>query len=178
MKSTIRVTTALILTLLLSPIAQAQEQSLQSPLDTQAAETSLLEEDVSESQAPTKILPGAKLLIKYSSFRPVIAAALLKKKVPVTIVTRPSQADFFMESVTEAKKEKTGERITKLLLFGWGAGSGKSFDAAISIMNAHGEIVFAENIEKGNARKAARRIATKLKKQIEKNSAMQSTTDK
>ena len=121
-------------------------------------------------------MPGSKLYIEPGDFRAVMSAAILKKKVPVTLVVFRNDADFILETVTQAKKEGTGERVTKLLVFGWWAGSGNSFDAAITITNVDGEVVFAENIEKKNARKSARKIAGKLRNQIEKNVLVKAST--
>jgi hypothetical protein len=101
-----------------------------------------------------------------------MSAAILKEGVPMTLVVFRDKADFVLTTATEAKHEKTAERITELILFGWLAGRrGKSFDATVNITNIDGEVVFGETIEKRNAKKASRRIATKLKNQIEKNSS-------
>jgi hypothetical protein len=165
-----RFATALIITLLLTPVAQAQEQGVESLEQQQSIETPL-NTQTSSLQNPRQIVPGSKLYIEPGDFRQIMSAAILKKKVPVTLVVFRDKADFVLTTATEAKKEGTGERITKILVFGWWAGSGRSFDATVNITNVDGEVVFASSVERGKARKAAQKIAAKIKSQIEKNIA-------
>ncbi|MEO0373284.1 MAG: hypothetical protein AAF329_01400 [Cyanobacteria bacterium P01_A01_bin.17] len=171
-----RFATALIFALLLTPAVQAQEPEakpfipIQSvPTETVPIESPTVKSSKSEAQPLKRIMPGSKLYIEPGDFRQIMSAAILKKQVPVTLVVFKNEADFILTTVTEAKKEKTGERVTKLLLFGIWAGSGRSFDATVNITNIDGEVVFGETVERRNAKKASRRIATKLKNQIEKN---------
>ena len=169
---------ALIIAMLLTPAAQAQEQGSAQSLERQQSIEAPLQRKAPDPQKPKQIVPGSKLYIVPGDFRAIMSAAIMKKKVPVTLVVFRDDADFVLEAVTEAKKEGTGERITKILVFGWWAGSGRSFDATVNITNVDGEIVFATGVERGNARKSAQNIAAKLKNKIEKNAAEQASIDK
>jgi hypothetical protein len=88
--------------------------------------------------------------------------------VPVRITTDREKASYFLESVSEAKTEKTGERVAKVIMLGVWAGSGKSFDASVSITDKDGAVVFAYNSKKSNFQSAAEGVAKNLKQHIEK----------
>jgi len=96
-----------------------------------------------------------------------LSAAILKKHVPVIPTTDSAKADFFVLTVSNATKEGGAERVTKILAFGAGAGSGKHFDASVTITNRDGTIVFAHNSKKENFQSAAQNIAGEIKKSIE-----------
>jgi hypothetical protein len=117
--------------------------------------------------APTRITYGARLYVEEGEFGMALSAALLKKKVPVVVLRDRDKADFFVETTSASKKEGAGERVAKILAFGVFAGSGKSFDATVSITNRDGAVVFAHNSKKENFQSAAENVAKNLKKYIE-----------
>ena len=118
--------------------------------------------------APTDIPPGAKLFIEPSEFGMALAAAILKKKVPVVSMTDSTRSDFFVQTASNERIEKGGERIAKALVFGGWMGSGRHFSATVTITNREGAILFAHNSKKENFQSAAENIAKKLKQQIER----------
>jgi len=118
--------------------------------------------------APTRVAPGARLYVEPTEFGMAFSAAILKKHVPVTSVTDKEKADFFVTTTSSSTQEKGAERVTKLLLFGGFAGSGKHFDATVSITNRDGAVVFAHNSKKSNFQSAAENVAGELKKNIER----------
>ena len=117
------------------------------------------------AQAPT-IAPGTRLFIEKSDFGMALAAALLDKKVPVTVVTDPATAAFLITTTSSATKEGQGERVAKVLALGVFAGGGKSFEATVSLATPSGEVVFANNVKKGSMKSAAEHVANKLKDHI------------
>ena len=120
-----------------------------------------------QQPAPMHIPPNAKLFIEASNFGMALSAALLKKHVPVVATTDSSKADFFVHTTSAATKESGGEHIVKILAFGAGAGSGKHFDATVTVTNRDGAIVFAHNSKKENFQSAAQNIAGELKKHVD-----------
>lgn len=147
--------------------AQAQEPAPQQPATPEKASAGSLPTPAPATPAPMHIPRDAKLFIEPSEFGMALAAALLKKHVPVAAVTDQEKADFFVKTASNATQEKTGERITKLILFGGFAGSGRHFDATVTVTNRDGAIVFAHNSKKENFQSAAENIAKELKKHIE-----------
>src|SRR5580765_7615522 len=58
---------------------------------------------------------------KQIDFGSAIAAALVKKKVAVQVVTDPRRAEWTIKTVSSQKEDSTGTKVAKLA-FGWGAG--------------------------------------------------------
>ena len=116
--------------------------------------------------APTRIPAGAKLFIEPSEFGMALAAAILKKNVPVVSMTDSAKSDFFVQTASNERIEKGGERIAKALVFGSWMGSGRHFSATVTITNRDGAIVFAHNSKKENFQDAAQNISGKLKQHI------------
>lgn len=114
-----------------------------------------------------RIPADAMLYIEATDFGHALSAAILKKKVPVRLTTDKEKATYFLSSTSEAKQEKTGERVAKVLVFGAFAGSGKSFDASVSVTDVEGAVVFAYSSKKGNFQSAAEGVAKHLKQHVE-----------
>jgi hypothetical protein len=116
--------------------------------------------------APMRIAKNARLYVEPSDFGMALSAALLKKEVPVVVLTNKEKADFFVQTIGAAKQEATATKVTRMLV--WGT-SGDRFDATVTITNRDEAIVFARSAKKGNFKDAAEDIAKNLKKQIEDN---------
>ena len=114
------------------------------------------------AQAPSRIEPNSVIYVEASDFGQALSAAILKKKVPVLVTTVRDKATFFIEESSKADKEGTGERVAKVLAFGAFAGSGKSYEASVTLINADGIVLFALNSKKGDIRRAAENVAEKL----------------
>ena len=117
--------------------------------------------------AATHIEAGAKLFIERSEFGMALAAAILKKKVPVVSMTDSIKSEFFVHTASNERVEKGGERIAKALVLGAWMGSGTHFNATVTITNRDGAVIFAHNSKKDNFQSAAENVAAKLKKEIE-----------
>lgn len=112
--------------------------------------------------APMRIEPSSMVYVEASDFGQALGAAILKKKVPVIVTTMRDKATFYIEETSRSEKEGTGERVAKVLAFGVFAGSGKSYEASVSLTNADGALIFAHNSKKADIRRAAEDVAERL----------------
>lgn len=119
-----------------------------------------------QEPAPMSVPPGAKLFVESSEFGQALTAAILKKKVPVMVVTTREAADFFIEENSTLTKEGSAERVAKVIAFGIFAGSGKTYEAAVSLTNRDGIVIFAHNARKSSIKSAAEDVAKKLRDHI------------
>jgi len=147
-------------------IAPDSVQTMPVPATTTPAPAPTTSALATTTPAPDHIRPGDKLYIPSDDFGLALSAAILKKKVQVAVVTDSTKADFFLRSTSKSTKEGGAERVAKVLAFGFGAGSGTHFDAAVTIANRDGVVVFAHNSKKDNFQSAAQNVAGKLKSHI------------
>jgi len=99
---------------------------------------------------------------KHVDFGSAIAAALLKKEVPVLVVTDRSKAQWTITSVSSQKEDSTGTKVAKLA-FGFGGGFTK-FEGTIQVVdNESSGVLYAYNVKKGNFQSAAEAFAKHFK---------------
>jgi hypothetical protein len=111
--------------------------------------------------SPNKIPAGSKIYVQpMDGFGSYIVAAINKKKVQVTIVADQQKADF--EIGGNAESQKAG--WAKILL----SGSNQSHEeASINVTNIKtSEIVFAYNVNKGNATRGKQSAAEACAKHL------------
>lgn len=108
----------------------------------------------------------AALYIEPSEMGAAIAAALIKKQVPVYVTTDKEKATHVLTATTAAQKEGTGERVAKVLILGAWAGSGKSRDTSVTVVDAAGNLVFAYTTRKADMQSAAEGVAKHIKNHI------------
>jgi hypothetical protein len=95
---------------------------------------------------------------KQIDFGSALAAALLKKNVPVVVVTDATKARWTIKSASSQKEDSTGTKVAKLA-FGMGGGFTK-FEGTIQVIdNETSAIVYAYNVKKGNFQSAAEAFA-------------------
>src|SRR5258706_16019622 len=105
---------------------------------------------------------NAKDKAKQVDFGASIAAALVKKDVPVTVVTDESKAQWTIKSVSSQKEDSTGTKVAKLA-FGLGGGFTK-FEGTIQVVdNESSGVLYAYNVKKGNFQSAAEAFAKHFK---------------
>jgi hypothetical protein len=141
-------------------VAAASEEAIRADSTTRAQPLT------SDAPAPTHIRPGDKIYIQPTDFGMALAAAILKKEVPVAVTTDSAKADFWISTTSLATHEGGGERVAKILVFGGWAGSGRHFDATATAVNRDGIVVFGYNSKKENFQSAAQNVAKNLKKHI------------
>jgi hypothetical protein len=99
---------------------------------------------------------------KHVDFGSALAAAILKKEVPVLVVTDRSKAQWTIKSVSSQKEDTTGTKVAKLA-FGFGGGFTK-FEGTIQVVdNESSGVLYAYNIKKGNFQSAAEAFAKHFK---------------
>lgn len=100
-------------------------------------------------------------------FGMAIAAGLLKKKVPVLVVTDIEKADYLIQHSSTRDEASSGVKIAKTIFGGWGGNV--KFEGTFSVIDKEESIVvFSYNVKKGNFQSAADAFAKHLKKHIEK----------
>jgi hypothetical protein len=98
---------------------------------------------------------------KQIDFGAAIAAALIKKKVPVTTVMDPEKAQWTIKTVSSQKEDTTGTKVAKLL-FGGAAttGSFTQFEGSVQVIDREtSEVIYAYNLKKSNFQSAAESFA-------------------
>jgi hypothetical protein len=118
--------------------------------------------------AVTSIERNSVVYIEASDFGQALQAALLKKRVPLLVTTNREKAQLFIEETSKADKEGSGERVAKVLAFGVFAGSGKSYEASVTLTNSDGLVLWAHNSKKPDVRRAAEDAAERLEEHIKK----------
>jgi len=166
---------ASIVAVLLGVTAYAQEPPPPQSPDAQVAPA--------PAPAPVSRIPGtvfvesdetvdssnSKDKAKRSDFGVALRAGLVKKNVPVKVLTDPARAAFTIRSTSSHREDSTGTKIAKILVFG-GGGFGH-FEGSIEVIdNESSAVVFAYNVKKGNYQSAAEAFAKHYKNDyLEKN---------
>ena len=105
---------------------------------------------------------NAKDKAKQIDFGSAIAAALVKKDVPVLVVTDQQKAQWTIRTVSSQKEDTTGVKIAKIAL---GSGGGfTKFEGAIQVIDKDSSaVLYAYNVKKGNFQSAAEAFAKHFK---------------
>ena len=112
--------------------------------------------------------PVAKEKVRPVDLGPAIAAALLKKSVPVVVVTDPSRAEWTIKSHCAQKEEGTGLKIARLA-FGGDGEDGTQVEATIQVVdNTTTEVRYAYNVKNDDTRLVAESFAKHFKDDLKK----------
>jgi len=99
---------------------------------------------------------------KQVDFGSAITAALIKKGVPVAVVTDPAKGRWTIRATSSQKEDSTGTKMAKMA-FGFGTHF-TTFEGTIQVVdNETSEILYAYNVKKGNFQSAAEAFAKHLK---------------
>ena len=105
---------------------------------------------------------NAKEKAKQVDFGSALAAALVKKQVPVSVVTDAAKSQWTIKSVSSQKEDTTGTKIAKMAL--WGGSNFTTFEGTIQVIdNTSSAVVYAYNVKKGNFQSAAEAFAKHFK---------------
>jgi hypothetical protein len=97
-------------------------------------------------------------------FGTALAAALVKKGVPVTVVTDVNKSQWTIRSASSQKEDSTGTKVTKLALCGVFCGGFSNFEGTIRVIdNESSAVLYAYNVKKGNFQSAAEAFAKHFK---------------
>ncbi len=100
---------------------------------------------------------------KQIDFGSAIAAALVKKSVPVQVVTDQGKAQWTIKTVSSQKEDTTGTKVAKLA-FGFGGGGFTKFEGAVQVIDRDSSaVLYAYNVKKGNFQSAAEAFAKHFK---------------
>ena len=100
---------------------------------------------------------------KQVDFGSALSAALLKKEVPVVVVTDQSKAQWIIKSASSQKEDNTGTKIAKLALLG-GVARFTQFEGTIQVIDSvSSAVLYAYNVKKGNFQSAAEAFAKHFK---------------
>ena len=114
--------------------------------------------------AQTVDASNSKDKAKQVDFGTALAAALVKKEVPVTVVTDKSKANWTIQSVSSQREDSTGTKVAKIALLGVFAGSFTEFNGTVQVIdNESSAIVYAYNVKKSNFQSAAEAFASHFK---------------
>ena len=98
---------------------------------------------------------------KQIDFGFAIAAALVKKNVPVLVVTDRVKAQWTIKTVSSQKEDSTGTKVAKLASASVPAS--RSSKAIQVIDNETSAVLYADNMKKGNFRSAVEAFANHFK---------------
>ena len=99
---------------------------------------------------------------KHIDFGSALAAALVKKQVPVMVVTDQSKAQWTIRSASSQREDGTGTKIAKMALFG--STSFTQFEGTIQVVDLESSaVLYAYNVKKGNFQSAAEAFAKHFK---------------
>jgi len=105
---------------------------------------------------------NAKDKAKQIDFGSAIAAALMKKQVPVSVVTDSTKAQWTIKTVSSQKDDTTGTKVAKMLLMG--STNFTKFEGTIQVIdNESSAVLYAYNVKKGNFQSAAEAFAKHFK---------------
>lgn len=115
-------------------------------------------------------LAGAKVFIapQKSGFDVSLAAAMVKKHVPISIVSSPADAEYKLESTTTQRFTSTGSKITRCL-FAYCIGIGGLRTDSVELVDTKtSQVVWAYTVKKAanGKQSAAEAVAKHLKKFI------------
>lgn len=97
-------------------------------------------------------------------FGTALGAALVKKGVPVVVVTDVTKSQWTIKSASSQKEDSTGTKVTKLALCGLFCGGFTKFEGTIQVIdNESTAVLFAYNVKKGNFQSAAEAFAKHFK---------------
>jgi hypothetical protein len=104
---------------------------------------------------------------KHVDFGAALSAALVKKKVPVLVVTDHEKSQWTIRSMSSRREDSTGTKIVKIIAFG--GGSFTEFEGTIQVIdNESSAVLYAYNVKKNNFQSAAESFAKNFKKYVEK----------
>ena len=94
-------------------------------------------------------------------FGTAIAAALMKKKTPVTVVTDSSKAQWIIESTSAQKQTRSGDLFISNRVV-------TEFEAAFKVVDIESTaVLFGYNVKRNNFQSAAEAFADNFKKHLE-----------
>jgi hypothetical protein len=99
---------------------------------------------------------------KQVDFGSALSAALMKKQVPVVVVTDQSKAQWIIKSASSQKEDGTGTKIAKIAFLG--SSNFTKFEGTVQVVDVESSaVLYAYNVKKGNFQSAAEAFAKHFK---------------
>ena len=106
---------------------------------------------------------------KQIDFGIAIAAALVKKKVPVIIVTDLNKSQWTIKAISSQREDTTGTKVAKIIFLGPFGGDFTKFEGTFQVVeNELSTVLFAYNVKKNNFQSAAEAFAKHFKNYLKK----------
>lgn len=99
-------------------------------------------------------------------FHTYVAAALHKKKVPVTVVVTREQADFVLGSAAVEEEQVTTGRKWVNCLFAYCAGNEDKASTSVVLVDASGTVIWSYSVNKGRGAKNRQSMAEAIAKHL------------
>ena len=107
-------------------------------------------------------------VVKDVDFGSAIAAALMKKKVPVAVVADVTKSKWTIKSVSAQRRDSTVTKVASTVMRGPFGGSAKFKGTFQVIDNESSVVIFAYSVKKNNFQSAAEAFAKHFKKDLKK----------
>ncbi len=118
------------------------------------------QQPLAQSEKPSLFVKTAE-----DGFENYIAAAIIKKKVPVRLVTKEEGADFVLiASAVEVKKVSTGAKVVNCLFLNCGGNADKG-NTSVQLTRGD-EIVWSYSVNKGRGEKNRQSLAESIAKHL------------
>ena len=102
--------------------------------------------------------------VKQVDFGAAIAAALVKKKVPVMVVTDSTKSQWTIKAFSAQREDSTITKVAKIAILGPFSGSSTKFEGTFQVIdNESSAVLFAYNVKKNNFQSAAEAFAKHFK---------------
>ena len=99
---------------------------------------------------------------KNVDFGAAVTAALIKKEVPVSVLTDPTKAQWTIRSVSSQREDSTGTKFAKIAFAG--SFNFTKFEGSVQVIdNTTSAVIYAYNVKKGNFQSAADAFAKHFK---------------
>ena len=103
---------------------------------------------------------NAKHKANQVDFGAAITAALVKKNVPVLVVTDKSKAQWTIKATSSQKEDSTVTKAVKIAALGIFAGGFTKFEGTVQVIdNESSAVIYAFNVKKSDFKKAAQKFA-------------------
>ena len=101
---------------------------------------------------------------QHIDFGSAITAALIKKNVPVAVVTDKAKAQWTIKTASSQREDGSIAKAARVVALGVFAGNTTKFEGTIQVIdNESSAVLFAFNVKKGNFKQAAEAFASNFK---------------
>ncbi len=118
------------------------------------------------TQTPAHGKPSVYVTPSDDGFEVYVAAALMKKDVPVTILSRPENATYTLKGSSIDVQKETGTSKVMRCLFAYCAGIEDKASTSVQLIDSDGAIVWSYAVDKGRGAKNRQSMAEAIAKHL------------